>query len=138
MASPGAPRNGAKERSWRRLIQQWRHSGMTIRDFCVEHEVSEPSFFAWRRTIADRDRQSGHPSADGYGNVDSNKTQVSPTFVPLHVVSTPVVSTPAVSTPAGAAYEVVLRDGCIVRVPAGFDPATLRQLLVLLNEERPC
>jgi hypothetical protein len=134
MASQGAPRNGAMERSWRRLIQQWRHSGMTIRDFCVEHEVSEPSFFAWRRTIADRDRQSGQsgqsgqPSADGYGNVDSHKTQDSPTFVPLHVVS----------TPAGAAYEVVLRDGCIVRVPAGFDPATLRQLLVLLNEERPC
>jgi hypothetical protein len=128
MASQGAPRNGAKERSWRGLIQQWRHSGMTIRDFCVEHEVSEPSFFAWRRTIADRDRQSGHSSADGYGNVDSNKTQDSPTFVPLHVVS----------TPAGTAYEVVLRDGCIVRVPAGFDPATLRQLLVLLNEERPC
>ena len=133
MASQGAPRNGAKERSWRRLIQQWRHSGMTIRDFCVEHEVSEPSFFAWRRTIADRDRQSGQPSADGYGNVGSNKTQDSPTFVPLHVVSTPVVS-----TPAGTAYEVVLRDGCIVRVPAGFDPATLRRLLVLLNEERPC
>ena len=158
MASQGAPRNGAKERSWRRLIQQWRHSGMTIRDFCVEHEVSEPSFFAWRRTIADRDRQSGQPSADGYGNVDNHKTPDSPTFVPLHVVSTPadstpadstpavstpvvstpVVSTPVVSTPGGAAYEVVLRDGCIVRVPAGFDPATLRQLLVLLNEERPC
>ena len=133
MASQGAPRNGAKERSWRRLIQQWRHSGMTIRDFCIEHEVSEPSFFAWRRTIADRDRQPGQPSADGYGNVDSHKTQDSPTFVPLHVVSTPVIS-----TPAGAAYEVVLRDGCIVRVPAAFDPATLRQLLVLLNEERPC
>ena len=131
MASQGAPRNGAKERSWRRLIQQWRHSGMTIRDFCVEHEVSEPSFFAWRRTIADRDRQSGQPSADGYGNVDSNKTQASPAFVPLRVVST-------VSTPAGTAFEVVLRDGRIVRVPAGFDPATLRQLLVLLNEERPC
>ena len=138
MASQGAPRNGAKERSWRELIQQWRHSGMTIRDFCVEHEVSEPSFFAWRRTIADRDRdrdrQSGHPSADGYGNVDSNKTQDSPTFVPLHVVSTPAGAAYA----AYAAYEVVLRDGCIVRVPAGFDPATLRQLLVLLNEERPC
>ena len=131
MASQGAPRNGAKERSWRRLIQQWRHSGMTIRDFCVEHEVSEPSFFAWRRTIADRDRQSGQPSADGYGNVDSNRTQDSPAFVPLRVVST-------VSTPAGTAFEVVLRDGRIVRVPAGFDPATLRQLLVLLNEERPC
>jgi hypothetical protein len=44
VARRGAPRNGAKVRSWRRMIQQWRRSGMTIRDFCVEHEVSEPSF----------------------------------------------------------------------------------------------
>jgi len=135
MARRGAPRNGAKERSWRRLIQRWRRSGMTIRDFCVEHDVSEPSFFAWRRTIADRDRQSGPPRADGYGNGDSNKTQDSPAFVPLRVVST--VST----TPAGTAFEVVLRDGRIVRMPAGFDPATLRQLLAILEGERgdrPC
>jgi hypothetical protein len=108
---------------------------MTIRDFCVEHEVSEPSFFAWRRTIADRDRQSGQPSADGDGNGDSNKTQDSPAFVPLRVVLT------ASPTPAGTAFEVVLRDGRIVRVPAGFDPATLRQLLAILEGERgdrPC
>jgi transposase-like protein len=141
MARRGAPRNGAKERSWRRLIQQWRRSGMTIRDFCVEHEVSEPSFFAWRRTIADRDRQSGQPSADGCGNGDSNKTRDSPAFVPLRVVST-VSPTPAgTAGTAGTAFEVVLRDGRIVRVPAGFDPATLRQLLAILERERgdrPC
>jgi hypothetical protein len=102
---------------------------MTIRDFCAEHEVSEPSFFAWRRTIAERDRQPGRPRASADG--DGEKTQDSPAFVPLHVVS----------TPAGTALEVVLRDGCIVRVPAGFDPATLRQLLAILEGERgerPC
>ena len=144
MARQGAPRNGAKERSWRRLIQRWRRSGMTIRDFCVEHEVSEPSFFAWRRTIAERDRQHGRPSAGASDSADSavgggsgggdEKTQDSPAFVPLRVVST-------VSTPAGNALEVVLCDGRTVRVPAGFDPATLRQLLAILEGERgdrPC
>jgi len=126
MARQGAPRNGAKERSWRRLLQQWRRSGMTIRDFCAEHDVSEPSFFAWRRIIAERDRQRGGPRAPAGG--DGAKTQASPAFVPLRVIS----------TPAGAAFEVVLRDGCIVRVPAGFDPATLRQLLAVLKGERSC
>jgi hypothetical protein len=101
---------------------------MTVRDFCAEHEVSEPSFFAWRRTIAERDRQLGGPRASASANGDGEKTQDTPTFVPLRVVS----------TPAGTAFEVVLRDGCIVRVPADFDPATLRQLLAVLEGERPC
>ena len=86
-------------------------------------ETAEASFFAWRRTIADRDRQRGRPRARA-----GAKTPASAAFVPLRVISTPV----------GTAFEVVLRDGCIVRVPAGFDPATLRQLLVVLEGERPC
>jgi hypothetical protein len=132
VAREGAPRDGAKERTWRRLLQQWRRSGMTIRDFCAEHDVSEPSFFAWRRTIAERDRQRGRPRAsadgDGDGDGDGEKTQTSPAFVPLRVVS----------TPAGTAFEVVLCDGRVVRVPAGFDPTALRQLLAILEGERPC
>ena len=34
--------------------------------------------------------------------------------------------------------EVVLADGRRVRVPPGFDPATLRQLLAVLEEVPPC
>jgi hypothetical protein len=30
MASQGAPRIGAEERSWRRLLQRWRRSGQTV------------------------------------------------------------------------------------------------------------
>jgi hypothetical protein len=48
-----------------------------------------------------------------------------PVFVPVRVV------------PA-AALEVVLGDGRVVRVPAGFDAATLRQLFAVLAETPPC
>ena len=78
---------------------------MTIRDFRAEHEVSEPSFFAWRRTITERDRQLGGPRASA--DDDGEKTQDTPNFVPLRVVS----------PPAGTSFEVVLRDGFMVRVP---------------------
>lgn len=133
MASQGAPRNGAKERFWRRLFQQWRHSGMTIRDFCAEHDVSEPSFFAWRRTIAERDRQRGRPRSRPGGGGGGEKTH-GPIFVPLRVVASPA----GIPGAPGTALEVVLRDGGIVRVPAGFDPTTLRQLLDILEGDRPC
>jgi transposase-like protein len=130
MARPGAPRNHGKELFWRRLFELWRRSGCTIRAFCAEHGVSEPSFFAWRRTIAERDRPPSTPP-DGYtgGHPDNRHRQ--PTFIPLRVVPTPATEP---TTP----LEVVLPGDRVVRVPAGFDPASLRQLLAILEEERPC
>ena len=117
MARPGAPRDHGKEQFWRRLLRLWQNSGWTIRAFCAEHGVSEASFFAWRRTIAERDQeQAARPEAAA-------------AFVPLRVVPTP--------EPARC-FEVVLNDDRVVRVPAGFDPASLRQLLAILHEERPC
>jgi transposase-like protein len=122
MAAPGAPRDRGKELFWRRLLQLWPRSGRTIRDFCADHHVTEASFFAWRRTIAERDRElAGKPAT----------ASAPPAFVPLRVVATP----PPESVDC---FEVVLGDDCVVRVPAGFNPASFRQLLAILQEQRPC
>jgi transposase-like protein len=129
MARPGAPRDHGKERFWRRLFQLRRRSGSTIRAFCAEHGVSEASFFAWRRTIAERDRQ---PPTRPNDQRDAPHRQ--PAFVPLRIVPPPAIA----PTSRPAAFEVVLPGDRVVRVPAGFDPASLRQLLAILEEERPC
>jgi hypothetical protein len=36
-----------------------------------------------------------------------------------------------------SALELLLAGGRVLRVPAGFDAATLRRLLALLEEQRP-
>ena len=122
-----------KERFWRRMVGQWRRSGQTVRDFCAAHALSEPSFFGWRRTIGDRDRQAAaSQAANGRRHharplaPDDNRDRAAPAFVPVHVL------------PAATALEVVLGSGRVVRVPAGFDAATLRQLLAILDEEPSC
>jgi hypothetical protein len=51
--------------------------------------------------------------------------------VPVHVV---VDAVPA----QASALEVVLPNGRAVRVAPGFDAATLRQLLTVLQEGGPC
>ncbi len=53
--SQGKPRDTRKEQQWRRWIGQWQHSGLTIRAFCERHHLSQPSFYAWRRAIQQRD-----------------------------------------------------------------------------------
>src|SRR5919108_1530457 len=107
-------RGGSKERFWRRMLRQWRQSGQSVRAFCADHDLAEPSFYAWRRTLAERD------------------TRPQPAFVPLQV--TPPRPTPASATltTTAAALEVVL-GRCVLRVAPGFDAVTLRQLLAVLE-----
>ena len=58
MVRRGRERDAGKEQFWRRMLGLWRQSRCSVRDFCVEHGVSEPSFYAWRRSIAQRDRHT--------------------------------------------------------------------------------
>jgi hypothetical protein len=116
-------RDRGKERFWRRLLRRWRGSGRTVRGFCAEQGVSEPTFYAWRRTIATRDQEAG-PQQPARLRTGAPRGRGRPAFVPVQVRPT-------------TALEVVLGGGRLVRVPAGFDPATLRQLLAVL-EEPPC
>src|SRR5262245_27221955 len=50
-------RDPDKEGFWRRMLRDWRGSGLSGRDFCAEHRLSQASFYAWRREIAERDRE---------------------------------------------------------------------------------
>ena len=99
------------ERQWRRRLKEWERSGLTGREFCRRHSLSEPSFYGWRREIARRDRE--HAAA-----------REQPAFVPIAVV-------------AAEPLEVVVRGGRVVRVGRGFDAAHLRAVVAAL-EARPC
>jgi transposase len=106
----------AKEQFWRRMVRQWRSSGLSVRDFCAESEIAEPSFYAWRRTIAERDAAAMH-------------------FVPVRVIP----DEPPVATDSGSSsgLELVLPAGRRLRIGPDFDTATLQRLLLLLEEGRP-
>ena len=126
-------RDRGKEQFWRNLLRQWQRrqrKGERVREFCAEHGVSEPAFYAWRRTIARRDREAPLPPASANRlarPVGADHAAGVPTFVPLGVATT-------MTEP----LEVVLSQGQVVRVPPGFDADTLRQLLAVLREEPSC
>lgn len=103
-------RDPVKEKYWRGLLRQWRRSGLTPREFCVHQGISQPSFYAWRREIAQRDQ---HPFS----------RPATATFVKL-----------ALDAAVPSAIEIVVADGRLLRVRSGFDADLLRQLLRLLEE----
>jgi transposase len=108
----GKPRDPRKEQHWRHLIHLWERSGLTIRAFCARHQVSEPSFYAWRSQLRQREAAA-------------------PRFVSVQVVAEPPPQ-------AITSIEVVLADGRCLRVTPGFDPATLRQVLAVLEGRPSC
>jgi hypothetical protein len=105
----GAQRDPRKEAHWRRQIQNQSASALSVREFCQQHGLAESAFYYWRREIERRDCES-----NGVGKA---------AFVPVTVAAV-----------MEAAIEVALASGHVVRVRAGFDADTLRQLVALLEE----
>ena len=104
-------RDQSKEQCWRRWLQEWRDSGLTVREFCEWRGLREASFYAWRRTLDQRGIEAV-------------------TFVPVRVVAEEQSAT-------DAALVLVLPGNRLVRVAPGFDAATLQRLLAVL-EDKPC
>lgn len=109
-------RQSKKELYWRGVVRRWERSRQTktIRAFCEAHGLSEPSFYTWRRTIAERDQRQSEDIPD---------------FVPVRVA--PAAAGPALEVVGGPSERVV-------RVPTGFDADTLRRLLAVLEEGPSC
>jgi len=111
----GKPRDPHKEQHWQRLIERWQGSGLSVRSFCERHHLAVPSFYAWRRTLQQRDRLACAPQAPD-----------PVAFLPVHVQHC--------GLDAGPSLEVVLSNGRCIRIPPGFDPTALRALLAALED----
>ena len=111
-------RDGAKERTWRRHVSRWQRSGLSIRAYCAAEGLAEGNFHAWRRTLAERDRQAAR----------RGRQTPMPAFVPVQVVGDVTTST------SRSLFEVVLANGRVLRIGADADLNVVRQLLALLEE----
>ena len=101
-----------REKTWRCHIQRQRASGLTVRDFCLDHDLTESAFYFWRRVVAERDREVG----------DSN----TPAFVPITVVQAPAALN-------NSPIDIHLLSGRRVRIRTGCDRELLAAVLTLLE-----
>jgi hypothetical protein len=124
-------RDRGKERTWRRRLREWRHSGLSVREFCDGRGLSEPSFYAWRRELAKRD---GESTCRGAGAV---KGRARAPRVAGRFLRVQVVADAALESGADRCLEVDLPTGVRLRIPPGFDPRTLADVLAAL-EARAC
>lgn len=123
-----APARGGRGSYWAEVLREWSASGQTQVDFCRDRGVSLASLRWWRWWL----KASG-PTGGKIGVERSEKVR----FVPVKVVASrvpPSVIERSVS-PLGC-YEVELRGGDRLRVPADFEPEVLQRLIRTVETAR--
>jgi len=128
----------SREIYWSAIIADFRRSGLTHVEFCHLRDIPIHSFRKWLY----RPRPGSPPATSARTEHSLPRAPVPtrpvpPAFLQVHVRS---AQTPTDGggrgTPAAAPLELVLAADRRLRIPVGFDPATLRQLLDIL-EDRP-
>ena len=123
-------------RGWQERISAWATSGLTARAYCREHGLSEPSFYAWRRKLRQRDgagqpgqaRETGSKPTCRRAAADAART---PAFVPVTVVGAPV-------DPQPASIEIVHASGWTVRIHTRPDAGLLTAVFAALDRASSC
>ena len=106
-------RDPVRERQWRERVASWNSSGLTVREFCLRHGLTEASFYFWKRELPARDAGVTRP-------LSSSPSSSKPMFVPVTVLPATTVT-----------VEVRCPSGHVVSL-AGADLATLRDLFAAM------
>src|SRR5512135_1626297 len=123
-------RDPAKEKLWRRIIRRHQDSGLSVRAFCEREGLKDFNFLRWRRELSRRDREKSTAILNSSAKESTAPSPLS-VFLPVRVVDVGVEQARPTMP-----IEILLPDGPTVRVPVGFDPRTLGDVLAVLGGRR--
>ena len=138
MARQVGSNHSERHQFWAEAVQGCQGSGLTVREYCRRRRLSEAGFYWWRRRLL----AAGRPAEVGVTR-GRRRSKATPTFISIRTPEaddTPVQAAekPSVEPVAGTGrIEIALAGGRVVRIGAGFDPATLQAVLGVL-EGQPC
>jgi hypothetical protein len=101
-------RDAEKETFWRTTIQEAEASGLTIRAFCRERGLKDNLFYAWRRTL--KQREEGNSGNPGFVELIDKGTDY-----------------------GGTGIELRIDDRVSIRIGRGFDEETLKSALAVMG-----
>jgi hypothetical protein len=162
MSRRGYLRDAAKERFWRRVLKRQARSGLTGRAFCRREGLSEPSYYGWKRIIAERDVEVARAAsasavnatakgvtAQAYASSESTARTAAArdearlnnvhacdgmsSFLPVTIVGPRVDMPPVETPPVVPCLEIVTPQGWQVRLPCTLERSTLAALLEVVT-----
>jgi hypothetical protein len=110
-------KSAEKSLRWREILKRQAESGVSIRRFCAAEGISEPSFYAWRKKLAE-------PTIDdprGAIGRRPNESDQNPLFLPVSLLdSAPML-------------EIIHPLGYRIQVAGAVNPIALRQVIETLD-----
>lgn len=116
-----ARRDVAKERGWRDVLARRVASGLSVRAFCRRAGLCEASFYAWRRTIRERD---GKQAPLWMARALQGRLAKAPAFVPAMISG---------ESRCDAAIVIELAGGRTLKLPEAMDAARVAEIVHALE-----
>ena len=113
---------------WRERIGRWRRSGLSITEFCQHEQISQPSFFDWRKRLA------------GQRAVTTRRR---PRRMDRDAQTPRLVQLPAPDWATTSGVQIALPSGAVVTLPQHASTELVATairvaLVVPASEDRPC
>lgn len=106
-----------KQQYWQPYFLNWKESGLTIASYCRQHHLNESQFRYWYHQL---------------GAVSQpTKTALKP--IPLFTEVKPITDISAQSSSVTGVFELLLKNGCCLKIAPHFDAPALQRLLTLLE-----
>jgi hypothetical protein len=114
-------RSAELEKLWQQHLDRFQTLGVSVRQYCREHGISEASFYSWRRELELRHQER---------ELQATPSTRLPEFVP-------VVTAAETESPVGGGdfLELEWPSGVKLKVPPGFDEETLSLVMRLAGNE---
>ena len=130
--SGGGRRSQAKERFWWQHVRRQAAGSLSVREYCNQHGLGEPSFYAWRKKLLRRD-----------GSIETTARRASTRMLEESTAEFLRVDLRPDASRVDSTIEIVLPGELRVRVPVSATRGQVREVLaalgvVTVGEEQPC
>ena len=98
------------------VLDTFKSSELSVRQFCQQEGLSEPSFYSWRKRLS-KSQKSG----------DNKEQPQRDSFIQV-----------SMPTPKSGALELVLSSGHTLRIPPDIDRAFLTGVLSAMKQAKLC
>jgi hypothetical protein len=122
---------------WARLVDEWRRSGLSLPQFCRQHDIKKGTMSGWvdkpklQRVLENaRQRNLDKPVVPAPIHPPTT-AKPAPAFVPVRLRQ--LITPPTIEPVPRSAIEVVVGAGRRVIVEKGFDAETLRRVVAALE-----
>jgi transposase-like protein len=122
-------RSAEKSEFWKLVVAEWQESEISVREFCKNNGLSEPSFYYWRRELKKRENEADGGALQRVSKKPSKDIGQTPVFIPISLKPETGPQPEAQSD-----IEVIVGQHS-VRIQPGFDSETLSRVLAVIGKE---